>query len=124
MNLTGYTRLTEERGDEAAARFAADLTQLAQGEVGRRDGKSIKWLGEDAMSSFRHPAIAMYATMEVARRTNEVSLPPAHAGIAVGPVNVQDGDYYGRTANLASRLAGLAGPGQTLTRKRSEVQIL
>jgi adenylate cyclase len=26
----------------------------------------------------------------------------------------QDGDYYGRTVNLASRLAGAAEPGQTL----------
>jgi adenylate cyclase len=26
----------------------------------------------------------------------------------------QDGDYYGRTVNLAARLAGVAGPGQTL----------
>ena len=41
LDLTGYTRLTEERGDEAAAELAADLTQLVQGEVGRRDGKSI-----------------------------------------------------------------------------------
>ena len=26
----------------------------------------------------------------------------------------QDGDYFGRTVNLAARLAGLAKPGQTL----------
>ena len=26
----------------------------------------------------------------------------------------QDGDYYGRTVNLASRLAGAAEPGKTL----------
>jgi adenylate cyclase len=26
----------------------------------------------------------------------------------------QDGEYYGRTVNLASRLAGAAEPGQTL----------
>jgi adenylate cyclase len=114
LDLTGYTRLTEERGDEAAAELAADLTQLVQGEVGRRDGKSIKWLGDGVMSSFRDPAAAVLSTIEVSRRTSEVGLPPAHAGIAVGPVIFQDGDYYGRTVNLASRLAGLAEPGQTL----------
>ena len=39
-------------------------------------------------------------------------MPPAHAGIAVGPVIFQDGDYYGGTVNLAARLAGVAEPGQ------------
>jgi adenylate cyclase len=114
LDLTGYTRLTEERGDEAAAELAADLTELVQGAVGRRDGKSIKWLGDGVMSSFREPAAAVLSTIEVSRRTGDVGLPPAHAGIAVGPVIFQDGDYYGRTVNLASRLAGLAEPGQTL----------
>ena len=114
LDLTGYTRLTEERGDEAAAELAASLAQLVQGEVGRRNGKSIKWLGDGVMSSFGDPAAAVLSTIEVSRRTGEVGLPPAHAGIAVGPVIFQDGDYYGRTVNLASRLAGLAEPGQTL----------
>jgi adenylate cyclase len=54
------------------------------------------------------------ATIEVGRRTGDVGLPPAHAGVAVGPVIFQDGDYYGRTVNLASRLAGAAESGQTL----------
>jgi adenylate cyclase len=54
------------------------------------------------------------ATIEVGRRTGDVGLPPAHAGVAAGPVIFQDGDYYGRTVNLASRLAGAAEPGQTL----------
>jgi adenylate cyclase len=29
-------------------------------------------------------------------------------------VTFQDGDYYGRTVNLAARLAGVAEPGQTV----------
>jgi adenylate cyclase len=114
LDLTGYTRLTEERGDEAAAELAANLTQLVQSEVGRRDGKAVKWLGDGVMFSFRDPVAAVLATIEVGRRTGDVGLPPAHAGIAVGPVIFQDGDYYGRTVNLASRLAGVAEPGQTL----------
>ena len=114
LDLTGYTRLTEERGDEAAAGLAAELTQLVQREAGRRDGKAVKWLGDGVMFSFPDPADAVLATIEVGRRTGDVGLPSAHAGIAVGPVIFQDGDYYGRTVNLAARLAGLAKPGQTL----------
>jgi adenylate cyclase len=66
------------------------------------------------MFSFRDPAAAVLATIEVGRRTGDVGLPPAHAGVAAGPVIFQEGDYYGRTVNLASRLAGAAEPGQTL----------
>jgi adenylate cyclase len=114
LDLTGYTRLTEERGDEAAAGLAADLSELVQGEVGRRHGRAVKWLGDGVMFSFRDTAAAVLATIEVGRRTGDVGLPPAHAGVAVGPVIFQDGEYYGRTVNLASRLAGAAEPGQTL----------
>jgi class 3 adenylate cyclase len=114
LDLTGYTRLTEERGDEAAAELGARLAQLVHEEVGRRDGRAVKWLGDGVMFSFRDPAAAVLATIEVGQRTGEVGLPPAHAGVAAGPVIFQDGDYYGRTVNLASRLAGAAEPGQTL----------
>ncbi|HET9005596.1 MAG TPA: adenylate/guanylate cyclase domain-containing protein, partial [Actinomycetes bacterium] len=41
-------------------------------------------------------------------------LPPAHVGVAAGPVVVQGGDYFGRTVNLASRVAGRAQAGQVL----------
>lgn len=114
LDLTGYTRLTEERGDEAAAELGARLAQLVHEEVGRRDGRAVKWLGDGVMFSFRDPVAAVLATIEVGRRTGDVGLPPAHAGVAAGPVIFQDGDYYGRTVNLASRLAGAAEPGQTL----------
>ena len=41
-------------------------------------------------------------------------LPPVHVGVAAGPVVAQGGDYFGRTVNLAGRIAGRAGPGQVL----------
>jgi adenylate cyclase len=34
--------------------------------------------------------------------------------VAAGPVVVQGGDYFGRTVNLAARIASRAGPGQVL----------
>ncbi len=44
----------------------------------------------------------------------QCGLPPARAGIATGPVVIQDGDYYGRTVNRASRLLGVAAADQVL----------
>jgi adenylate cyclase len=114
LDLAGYTRFTEEQGDEAAAELGARLSQLVHEEVGGRNGRAVKWLGDGVMFSFRDPAAAVLATIEVGRRTGDVGLPPAHAGVAAGPVIFQEGDYYGRTVNLASRLAGAAEPGQTL----------
>lgn len=44
----------------------------------------------------------------------EAGLPPAHVGLHAGPVIFQDGDYYGQTVNLASRIAEYARPGEVL----------
>ena len=44
----------------------------------------------------------------------EAGLPPAHVGLHAGPVIFQDGDYYGQTVNLASRIADYARPGEVL----------
>jgi adenylate cyclase len=42
------------------------------------------------------------------------SLPPARVGIHVGPVIFQEGDYFGRTVNLAARIAEYSRPGEVL----------
>ena len=41
-------------------------------------------------------------------------LPQGHLGLAAGPVVGQGGDYFGRTVNLAARIAAHAEPGQVL----------
>jgi adenylate cyclase len=87
----GYTQLTEERGDRAAAGLAAELAAMAQRTSGRHGGKPVKWLGDGALE-----------------------LPAIHAGVSAGLVVFQDGDYYGRTVNLAARVAAHAAPGEVL----------
>jgi adenylate cyclase len=47
-------------------------------------------------------------------RAPAIGLPPAHIGIHAGPVIFQDGDVYGRTVNIASRLASVAQAGQVI----------
>jgi adenylate cyclase len=114
LDITGYTRLTEERGDEAAAELAARLTPLVQRTAERHGGKVVKWLGDGVMFHFREPAGGVLAALEMIDAISGAGLPPAHVGLHTGPVVFQGGDYFGRTVNLAARIGERAAPGQVL----------
>jgi adenylate cyclase len=114
LDLTGYTRLTEERGDAAAADLAARLAGLVRRSALEHAGTPVKWLGDGVMFYFREPRDAVLAAVEMVEVVGSQGLPPAHVGIHVGPVVFQEGDYFGRTVNLASRIAEYARPGEVL----------
>ncbi|MFL6295256.1 MAG: adenylate/guanylate cyclase domain-containing protein [Actinomycetes bacterium] len=114
LDLVGYTRLTEERGDAAAAALAESLAVLVDRSARAHGGVPVKWLGDGVMLYFRDPPGAVEAALGMVRRVPEAGLPPAHVGVAAGPVVVQGGDYFGRTVNLASRVAAHAQAGQVL----------
>ena len=114
VDLTGYTRLTEERGDRFAADVAAQLASLVKDISRRRGGSSIRWLGDGGMFHFRDPTLAVEAGLDMIEQAPAIGLPPAHIGIHAGPVIFQDGDVYGRTVNLASRLASVAEAGEVV----------
>jgi adenylate cyclase len=114
LDLVGYTRLTEERGDAAAAALAETLAVLVSRSAGGHGGVPVKWLGDGVMVHFREPAGAVRSALDLVEQLPAAGLPPAHAGVAAGPVVVQGGDYFGRTVNLAARIAAHAGPGQVL----------
>jgi adenylate cyclase len=118
LDLVGYTRLTEERGDAAAAALAEALAVLVGRSAREHGGVPVKWLGDGVMVHFREPAGAVLAALGMVAQLPESGLPPAHVGVAAGPVVVQGGDYFGRTVNLAARIAGRAGADQVLVSQR------
>jgi adenylate cyclase len=114
LDLSGFTRLTEERGDEAAAGMSAVLGKLVQRSSHGHGGRPVKWLGDGVMVHFREPPAAVIFALEMLELIPGADLPPAHIGIDAGPVIFQDGDYFGRTVNLAARIAAYASAGQVL----------
>jgi adenylate cyclase len=114
LDITGYTRVTEERGDQAAADLAARLARLVRRSAQEHEGTPVKWLGDGVMFYFREPGDAVLAAVEMVEVVGSHGLPPAHVGIHAGPVVFQDGDYFGRTVNLAARIAEYARPGEVL----------
>jgi len=114
LDLTGYTRLTEEQGDAVAAELARSLASLVQKNSVRHGGKAIKWLGDGVMFHFPEPGRGVLAALDMVEAAVSVGLPPAHVGLHAGPVLFQEGDYFGRTVNITARIADYARPGEVL----------
>ena len=114
LDISGYTRLTDERGDQAAAALAGDLSRMVQRSSVQHGGKAVKWLGDGVMFWFREPGPGVVAALEMCEGVTGAGLPPAHVGLHAGPVVLQGGDYYGQTVNIASRIAEYARPGEVL----------
>jgi adenylate cyclase len=118
LDLVGYTRLTEERGDQAAAELAGRLAVLVGRSSREHGGVPVKWLGDGVMVHFGDPAGAVLAALQMVEEVPGAGLPPAHVGVAAGPVVVQGGDYFGRTVNLAARIAAYASASRVLVSER------
>jgi adenylate cyclase len=114
LDLSGYTRLAEERGDEAAAEVAADLAGVVRGTAESHGGRPVKWLGDGVMFHFSEPAGAIRGGLELIERTEQAISVPARIGINAGTVIVQEGDYFGRTVNVAARITDHARPREVL----------
>lgn len=114
LDISGYTRLTEELGDEASAALPMRLAGLVQQAASRHGGRTLKWIGDGVELYFRRPVDAVRCSLELRDRIGEADVPGTHVGINAGPVVYENGDFYGRTVNVAARIAAHAGTGQVL----------
>jgi len=114
LDIVGYTRLTQELGDDAAADLAGTVSLLVGRNSVQHGGKPIKWLGDGGMFHFGDPGKGVRAALGMVDELAKAGLPPAHVGLHAGPVLYQEGDYFGQTVNLTSRIAEYARPGEVL----------
>jgi branched-chain amino acid transport system substrate-binding protein len=119
-DVRGYTRFTQEHGDEQAGELAAKFADLAGEVVPACGGQVLELRGDEALAVFGSARQALRAAVELQRRFRERTdgHPVFPLGIGIGldageavPVA---GGYRGTALNLASRLCSLAGPGQIL----------
>ncbi len=111
VDLTGFTRATVELGDEGAAALSLTLGELARATADRLGGRLVKLLGDGALLHLRDGPSAVTAALDLVAALRETSSLGGHAGVHVGPVIEREGDVFGRTVNLAARLADRAPDG-------------
>jgi adenylate cyclase len=114
LDLTGYTALTEEQGDEAGAELADRLATLVNEAAQPHGGQPVKWLGDGVMFHFAEPAGAVLTALDLVEQTPATVDVRARVGVNAGRVIFRDGDCFGRTVNIAARIADYARPGEVL----------
>jgi adenylate cyclase len=110
-DLAGYTRLTEEAGEQEAVdvveRFVeAVVTTLPD------DARVIKTIGDAVMVIGSDPSALV--DWAVGFQTLQSERPLPRIGIHHGAALYRDGDYYGRAVNLAARVGARAAGGEVL----------
>ena len=114
LDLSGYTALTEAVGDEEAAGLAARVAALVDDSAERHRGRSVKFLGDGVMFHFADSAGALGCALELVDSVPAALAVQARIGINAGPVVFREGDYFGRTVNVAARIADYARPREVL----------
>ena len=114
VDLSGYTRLTRERGDESAVVAATSLQRYAEATATRHGGRLVKLLGDGAMLRLTDATAGLDAALDLVETMSDEGALSPHAGVHAGSVIERDLDVFGQTVNLASRIAGVAAPDEVL----------
>lgn len=110
-DLAGYTRLTEEEGDEEAVNAVERFLEAVETTL-PDDARVIKTIGDEVMvvgidgAALTDWAVGFQMLYEYR--------PLPRIGLHVGEVVYRDGDYYGREVNLAARVAARAAGGEVI----------
>jgi adenylate cyclase len=120
LDLTGYTKLSEERGDRAAAELAGRLVQIVHDLAHRRGGRPVKLLGDGVMFHFPEPAQAVRCGLgwSIVSR-GSACRGRGSACTAARAVVFQNGDYCGTATTAAGRSTSRPGSATTPDRGRS-----
>ena len=110
-DLAGYTRFTEEAGEEEALttveRFIDAVTETLP-----EDARVIKTIGDEVMIVGADPGALTDWSVGFQRLWGE--RPTPRIGIHTGVALYRDGDYFGRDVNLAARVVARARGGEVL----------
>lgn len=120
-DVRGYSRYTQEFGDEAAARLAAKFAELTTEEVEAHGGRLMELRGDEALAVFSSARQAIRAAVDLQARFGEETEADSELPLKVGigidsgeAVELEDGSFRGNALNVAARLCGRAHGGEVI----------
>ena len=120
-DIRGYSRYTDEFGDEAAARLAAKFSCLVKDGVEAHSGEVVEIRGDEALAVFTSARQAIRAAVDLQKQFDEETELdhelPLRVGIGIDSgeaVALGDGTFRGQALNVAARLCGRAHGGEVI----------
>jgi len=119
-DFRGFTAFTQQYGDEAAARLASKLAEIAREGVEAHGGRVIELRGDEALAVFTSArgalrAASLLQTVFVDETAIDPGLPMRIGiGLDAGEVVPVEEGYRGGALNLAGRLSKRAAAGEVL----------
>ena len=110
-DLAGYTRYTEEAGEEEAVSIVERFVEAVT-ETLPEDARVIKTIGDEVMIVGQD--VQALTDWAVGFQKLWGDRPEPRIGIHYGATLYRDGDYFGREVNLASRVVARARGGEVL----------
>ena len=118
-DVVGYCRLMGADEEGTHVKFANYLINFIEPGIAENHGRLVRTLGDGLLVEFDSAVDAVRCGLEIQRglADRNAGVDPnrrirLRIGINIGDVIVGDHDIYGNSVNIASRLEGLAEPGE------------
>jgi len=114
-DMVGFTLLSQHLSQDELASVVRRFEDISHDTVLSMGGRVVKMIGDEAMFVVDDVVAAARIGLSLAEAyADDDLLSDVRVGLAVGPVLISDGDYYGATVNLAHRIVNIANPGTVL----------
>jgi adenylate cyclase len=111
VDLTGFTRYTEEEGDEEALDLVERFVETVEDTL-PAEATIVKTIGDEVMIVSRDPATLTEWAVGFLGLFGD--RPQPRVGLHYGAAVYREGDYFGREVNLAHRVVARALGGEVL----------
>ena len=112
-DIRGYTRFTQDQGDEAAAQLAVRFAELVEEAVAPWEGRVVETRGDEVLVAFTsargalQAAVAVQRHLAVARAAEPTLALEVGMGLDAGEAVPVKAGYRGGALNLSARLCSL-----------------
>jgi adenylate cyclase len=118
-DLVGFAEFTATHGDDRGADLAVSFYDHVSELAAELGCHVVKGIGDAVMVRSETGDAAVELARSILGLAEREGLPPARVGLDTGPAVERNGDWFGSTVNIASRVTSAANAGELLMTERT-----